>query len=108
MTYRLAGVLTHTGLHIFQLAVHGVQDALKIQRTQCRGSGSGWTGIILADPDRHLEPAHPDPFPFQPVLRMRDVYPGSRILIFTHPGSRIQKKATTERGEKNWLSYIYL
>jgi hypothetical protein len=25
------------------------------------------------------------------VLRMRDVYPGSRILIFTHPGSRIQK-----------------
>jgi hypothetical protein len=25
----------------------------------------------------------------QPVLRIRDVYPGSRILIFTHPGSRI-------------------
>ena len=24
-----------------------------------------------------------------PVLRIRDVYPGSRILIFTHPGSRI-------------------
>ena len=23
------------------------------------------------------------------VLRIRDVYPGSRILIFTHPGSRI-------------------
>jgi hypothetical protein len=33
LTYRLAGVLTHTRLHIFQLAVHGVQDALKIQRT---------------------------------------------------------------------------
>ncbi len=26
---------------------------------------------------------------FIPVLRIRDVYPGSRILIFTHPGSRI-------------------
>jgi hypothetical protein len=25
------------------------------------------------------------------VLRIREVYPGSRILIFTHPGSRIQK-----------------
>jgi hypothetical protein len=28
----------------------------------------------------------------QAVLRIRDVYPGSRILIFTHPGSRIQKQ----------------
>jgi hypothetical protein len=45
-----------------------------------------------------------------PVLRIRDVYPGSRILIFTHPGSRIPdlgsripdpKKATKERDEKN-------
>jgi hypothetical protein len=44
-----------------------------------------------------------------PVLRFRDVYPGSRILIFTHPGSRIPdlgsripdpKTATEERGEK--------
>jgi hypothetical protein len=26
---------------------------------------------------------------FAAVLRIRDVYPGSRILIFTHPGSRI-------------------
>jgi hypothetical protein len=26
---------------------------------------------------------------FDAVLRIRDVYPGSRILIFTHPGSRI-------------------
>ncbi len=41
------------------------------------------------------------------VLRIRDVYPGSRILIFTHPGSRIldprsriQKTATKDRGEK--------
>jgi hypothetical protein len=36
------------------------------------------------------------------VLRIRDVYPGSRILIFTHPGSRISdpKPSTKERGEK--------
>jgi hypothetical protein len=43
------------------------------------------------------------------VLRIRDVYPGSRILIFTHPGSRIPdlgsripdpKTATKDRGEK--------
>ncbi len=27
-----------------------------------------------------------------PVLRIREVYPGSRILIFTRPGSRIQKR----------------
>jgi hypothetical protein len=26
---------------------------------------------------------------FPAVLRIRDTYPGSRILIFTHPGSRI-------------------
>jgi hypothetical protein len=26
------------------------------------------------------------------VLRIRDVYPGSRILIFTHPGSRIPER----------------
>ncbi len=26
------------------------------------------------------------------MLRIRDVYPGSRILIFTHSGSRIQKQ----------------
>jgi hypothetical protein len=25
------------------------------------------------------------------VLRIRDVYPGSRILIFLHPGSRISE-----------------
>ena len=36
------------------------------------------------------------------MLRIRDVYPESRILIFTHPGSRIPdpKTAIKERGEK--------
>ncbi len=39
------------------------------------------------------------------VWRIRDVYPGSRILIFTHPGSRIPdpKTATKERGEKKFV-----
>jgi hypothetical protein len=26
------------------------------------------------------------------VLQIQDVYPGSLILIFTHPGSQIQKQ----------------
>ncbi len=34
-----------------------------------------------------------------PVLRIRDVYPRSRILIFSHPGSRIQKQQQ-KRGVK--------
>jgi hypothetical protein len=36
------------------------------------------------------------------VLRIRDVYPGARILVFTHPGSLISdpKTAAKERGEK--------
>jgi hypothetical protein len=39
---------------------------------------------------------------FAPVVRIRDVYPGSRILIFTHPGSRISdpKTAKKEWGEQ--------
>jgi hypothetical protein len=39
------------------------------------------------------------------VLRIRDVYLESRILIFTHPGSRIPdpKTATKERGEKKFV-----
>ncbi len=44
------------------------------------------------------------------VLRIRDVYPGSRILIFTHPGSRIPdpKTATKERGEKKISCHTFL
>jgi hypothetical protein len=36
------------------------------------------------------------------VLRIRDVYPGSRIRIFSHPGSRKPKTTTKERGEKKF------
>jgi hypothetical protein len=58
-------------------------------------------------PARHLPQSY-----VYTVLRIRDVYPGSRILIFTHPGSRISdprsripdpKTATKERGEKNFF-----
>jgi hypothetical protein len=44
------------------------------------------------------------------VWRIRDVYPGSRILIFTHPGSRIPdpKTATKERGEKKFVVIPFL
>jgi hypothetical protein len=38
------------------------------------------------------------------VRRIRDVYPGSRILIFTHPGSRIQKQQQKREVKKNLLS----
>ncbi len=38
--------------------------------------------------------------PLPPVLRIRDVYPGSRILIFTHPGSKNSNKR--EGWKKIW------
>jgi hypothetical protein len=47
-----------------------------------------------------------------PSVADPSVYPGSRILIFTHPGSRISnlrswipdpKTATKERGEKKFV-----
>jgi hypothetical protein len=39
----------------------------------------------------------------QAVLRIRDVYPGFRILIFTHPGSRISDPGSQvpDPGSKN-------
>jgi hypothetical protein len=42
------------------------------------------------------------------VLRIRDVYPGS-FLSIPDPGSRIPdtKTGTKERGEKNFLSYLF-
>ncbi len=51
------------------------------------------------------------PLPDQ-VLRIRDVYPGSRILIFTHTGSRISdpvsKNSNARQGrKKNLLSYLF-
>jgi hypothetical protein len=48
------------------------------------------------------------------VLRIRDVYPGSRILIFTHPGSRISdpgsriQKQQQKRGVKKIYCHNFL
>jgi hypothetical protein len=63
-------------------------------------------------------PAPPPPRPlaecFLPVLRIRDVYPGSRILIFTHPGSRISdpgsriQKQRQKRGVKKICCHTFL
>jgi hypothetical protein len=50
-----------------------------------------------------------------PVLRIRDVYPGSRILIFNHPGtripdlgSRIQKQQQKREVTKNYMSNLFM
>ena len=48
------------------------------------------------------------------MLRIRDVYPGSRILIFTHPGSRISdpgsriQKLQQKRGVKKKICHTFL
>ncbi len=46
------------------------------------------------------------------MWRIQDVYPGSRILIFTHPGSRAgipdPKTATKEWGEKIFFCHNFL
>jgi hypothetical protein len=42
------------------------------------------------------------------VLRIRDVYPGSRILIFTHPGSRIQKQQQKRWVKKKFVSNLFM
>jgi hypothetical protein len=41
-----------------------------------------------------------------PVLRIRNVYSRSRILIFSHPGSWIQN-STKERGEKKLVAITF-
>ncbi len=39
------------------------------------------------------------------LMRIRDVYPGSRILIFTHPGSRILDLGSRiqKQQQKRWV-----
>jgi hypothetical protein len=52
---------------------------------------------------------------FPAVLRIRDVYPESRLLIFTHPrsripdlGSRIQKQQQKRGVKKKFSCYTFL
>jgi hypothetical protein len=56
--------------------------------------------FIVADEDVFLQ--------FKAVLRIRDVCPGSRILIFTHPGSRIQKQQQKRGVKKNFCHTFYV
>ncbi len=76
-------------------------------RARVEGAGRA-QGLLLLKRPSHVKDLHFDDI--YSVLRIRDVYPGSRILIFTYPGSRISdpKTATKERGEKNWLSYLFM
>jgi hypothetical protein len=78
------------------------------------------SGSEIRDPEKNL-PAFriPDPDPGsesatllatvhpETVWRIRDVYPGSRILIFTHPGSRIQKQQQ-KRGMEKKIVILFL
>jgi hypothetical protein len=41
---------------------------ISVSAQQCCGSGSGRIGVILADPDRNLGPADPEPDPYQKKL----------------------------------------
>ncbi len=50
-------------------------------------------GPLIAKPKPLVLPSG---VPFFSVLRIRDVYPGSRILIFTHPGSQIPDPGVAE------------
>jgi hypothetical protein len=54
-------------------------------------------------------------YSFCAMLRIRDVYPGSRILIFTHsgsrisdPGSRIQKQQQKRGMKKKFVSTFFV
>jgi hypothetical protein len=40
------------------------------------------------------------------VLRIRDVHPGSRILIFIHPGSRIPGSTTAPKEEGKFFNFF--
>ncbi len=43
----------------------------------------------------------------KPVLRIRDVYPGSRILIFTHSGSRISDPGSKNSNKREvWKKFV--
>ncbi len=63
------------------------------QWSNCQGSA--WPGVNLRF------------FPWLPVLWVRDVYPGSRILILIHPGSRIQQQQPNGAGN-NLLPHLFL
>ncbi len=60
----------------------------------CCGSVTFWYGSA-------------DQYPW-PVLRIRDVYPGSRILIFTHPGSRISDPGSKYSNKRVGWNFFFV
>jgi hypothetical protein len=73
-----------------------VKAILYRQQRENAGGSVGWRGgrvaleilfFFLVLP-RYNSPGEGKTSILRSVLRIRDVYPGSRILIFTHPGSR--------------------
>jgi hypothetical protein len=76
--------------------------------------------LILLQGEYLLFPTKVNPSPvgivsmYASVLRIRDVYPGSRILIFTNPGSRISdpgsriQKQQQKRGMKKISCHNFL
>ncbi len=82
-------------------------------------AASTWLGwVYLVALGLHLHPStwlgwfyiwiHLVGLGLHPVLRIRDVYRGSWILIFIHPGSRIQKQQQKRGVKKNLLSTFYV
>ena len=57
-------------------------------------SHASWAGTLPKELSKQLIP----------VLQIRDVYPRSQILIFSHPGSQIQKQQQKRGVKKNLLS----
>ncbi len=72
----------------------------------CRRKSLKWNWVFCS-PDLMVMGRETAPPHFQPTaLRIRHAYPGSRIPLFIHPGSRIQQQHQKSRG-KTFLSYLF-
>jgi hypothetical protein len=78
----------------------------------CMASYGLWATISYPNAPVPFTPLPQKYFSLQPyvqeykiytVLRIRDVYHRSRILIFTHPGSQIQKQQQKRGMKKNMM-----
>jgi hypothetical protein len=83
---------------------HGGERLEPDEPVQGEGRG-GVVGPVVKGRDLIVLPAVNNILSLKAVLRIRDVYPGSRIVIFFHLGSQIPdpKTATKERGEKKFV-----
>ncbi len=93
------------GWRILLPKIRTLASQLLFQPTE-QGSRDLWAGLLTESLVWELRAHHGEGR--GPVLRIRDVYPGSRILIFTHPGSRIQKQPQKRGVKKKFLSYLFM